>query len=155
VAHNDVPAKKRAHYGLVYGHVLLIALVVFFLLYRRKVGKESLSERVKAACKQYLETLGEDSMIGGQVIKGEEEFTKLEEQGTAASAVKDTESRMRLNATEKTKKEKMRVLHLRKVLTWDKMPVYEEVDDDDVYELTYDDAIKEEIWKSLLILSWR
>ena len=53
------------------------------------------------------------------------------------------------------KKDNMRVLRIENVLTWDKMRVYEEIDSKDVLELSYSEAIKLNIWKSLLILSWR
>jgi hypothetical protein len=90
-------------------------------------------------------------MIGGHIFKDERDFLTLEQLGSAATAVSDTETRM----PDSVKKDNMRVLRIENILTWDKMVVYEEIDSKDVLELSYSEAIKLNIWKSLLILSWR
>lgn len=49
----------------------------------------------------------------------------------------------------------MRVLKIESVLSWNKMRVYEEIDSNDFVELPYSEATSRNLWKSLLILSWR
>ena len=131
------------------GGVLVISTVVFLILYWKRKHKETLMERVEEACKKYFETMVENP-IGGQVIKGENVFLTLKEQMKAA-AIKDAENRM----DKKVKEEKMRVLHIDCVLKWPKMCVYEDINQSDVYEISYKDAVDQNMWKSLLILSWR
>jgi len=134
------------------GGMVLIITVALIFYYHRTRHRLTLRERVEVACQQYLlDTTGDSLMIGGQIFKDERDFLTLEQQGSAATAVSDTETRM----PDSVKKDNMRVLHIENVLTWDKMVVYEEIDSKDVLELSYSDAIKLNIWKSLLILSWR
>ena len=130
--------------------VLIITVALIFYYYSTR-HRLTLCERVEAVCQQYMNTKGDSLMIGGQIFKDERDFLTLEQQGSAATAVSDTETRM----PDSVKKDNMRVLRIENVLTWDKMRVYEEIDSKDVLELSYSEAVKLNIWKSLLILSWR
>ena len=102
--------------------VLIITVALIFYYYRTR-HRLTLRERVEAVCQQYLNTIGDSLMIGGQIFKDERDFLTLEQQGSAATAVSDTETRM----PDSVKKDNMRVLRIENVLTWDKMRVYEEI----------------------------
>jgi hypothetical protein len=137
--------------GAGVGGGLLLIFIAFFIYRQMKRREVDLRDKVEAACKDYLSYLGEGSVIGGQIFKEEEEFLTLEQQGRAATAVRDTENRMPRYLRE----ENMRVLRIESVLGWDKMRVYEEINGRDLMELSYEDATRLNIWRTLLILSWR